>query len=318
MALPLLIAAEVLVHERIRHIVGQFIDRDIISESVLPKFQKIIDSAMTLRNSAFIELILLFLVFVGGHWIWTSMSYTEKIASSLENWYATADAAGSHLTPAGYWYNFVSRPLFQLIAYRWYFRLFIWARFLWQTSRIQLNLIPTHPDRAAGLGFLGISIAAFTPLILAHGVLLSGLIANSIFFSGIKLMDSMLLIVGVLVHLLLIMIGPLLFFSPALMRAKRIGLRDYGILVSRYVNDFDLKWVRGGANDNELLIGNADIQSLADIGNSFQVIGEIKPFPFSKDAVILLVVFTLIPLLPLVLIMIPFNELMAKIFTALI
>jgi hypothetical protein len=39
----------------------------------------------------------------------------------------------------------------------WHVRFFIWYRFLWQVSKIPLNLIPTHPDRAGGLGFLGLS-----------------------------------------------------------------------------------------------------------------------------------------------------------------
>ncbi|MHB8110284.1 MAG: hypothetical protein ACYDHW_09650 [Syntrophorhabdaceae bacterium] len=47
--------------------------------------------------------------------------------------------------------------------------------------------------------------------------------------------------------LLLFVLGPLPVFSPHLMRAKRIGLHEYGVLASRYVSLFDLKWVRGGA-----------------------------------------------------------------------
>ena len=104
--------------------------------------------------------------------------------------------AATQLSPAGYWYIFVSRPLFQFILIRWYFRLFIWARFLWQSSRLELNLIPTHPDRAAGLGFLGMSSAAFAPLLMAHGVLLAGLMANPIFFAGAKLTDFKMEIIG--------------------------------------------------------------------------------------------------------------------------
>ncbi len=48
----------------------------------------------------------------------------------------------------------------------------IWARFLWQVSRIDLDLIPTHPDRSAGLGFLGGSAFALSPLLSAHGVVI--------------------------------------------------------------------------------------------------------------------------------------------------
>ena len=315
-ALPLLIAAELLVHRRLRLVVGQFIDRDIITEEVLPRFREVIASAMKLRNSVAIELILVILVFVVGNYLWSTLSAMGKIASGAGTWYATSAGAGVNLSPAGYWYTFVSRPLFQFILLRWYFRLFIWARFLWQSSRLELNLIPTHPDRAAGLGFLGVSSAAFAPLLLAHGALLAGLMANPIFFAGAKLTDFKMEIIGFVAILLLLVLGPLLAFSPRIMKAKRTGLREYGMLASRYVSEFDLKWVRGGAADDEPLIGSGDIQSLADLGNIFQVIREIKPFPFGRDTVIQLVVFTVLPGLPLVLTMIPLEELITKLLGA--
>jgi hypothetical protein len=193
---------------------------------------------------------------------------------------------------------------------------FIWARFLWQSSRLKLNLIPTHPDRAAGLGFLDQSSAAFAPLLLAHGVLLAGLVANPIFFAGAKLTGFKMEIVGGVVVLLLLVLGPLLFFSACLMRAKRTGWCEYSMLASRYVREFDLKWVRGGASDDEQLIGSGDIQSLADLGNIFQVIRDIQPFPFGKDTVIQLVVIPLIPILPLVFTMIPLEERIMKLLKA--
>ena len=311
-ALPLLIASELLVHMRLPPLVEQFIDRNMITEKELPTFRESIASAMKLRNSMAIELVLLLLVFVGGHYLWITVSIMEKIASGAGSWYASSDSTGAHLSPAGYWYFFITRPLFQFILFRWYFRLFIWARFLWHCSRLGLNLIPTHPDRAGGLGFLAMSSAAFLTLIAAHGVLLAGLIANSIFFAGAKLTDYTLLIVGIVLFLLLIVLGPLLVFSPHLMSAKRIGLREYGILASNYVRNFDLKWIRGGAAADESLLGSSDIQSLADIGNSFQIIRDIQTFPFSKNTAIQIVVFTLIPVLPLVLTMIPLEKLIEK------
>jgi hypothetical protein len=315
-ALPLLIVAEILVNQRMRLIVGQFIDRDIITEEVLPRFRVIIDSAMKLRNSLVMELILVIMAFVGGHYLWSTLSGMEKIASGAGTWHTSAAGIGVQLSPAGYWHSFVSRPLFQFILLRWYFRLFIWTRFLWQSSRLELNLIPTHPDRAAGLGFLGGSSAAFAPLLMAIGALLAGLMANPIFFAGAKLTDFKMEILGVVVLCLLAVLGPLLVFSPRLMRAKRTGLREYGILASRYVSAFDLKWVRGGAADDEQLIGSGDIQSLADLGNSFQVIRDINPFPFGRDTVIQLVVITLLPVSPLVLTIIPLEELITKLLGA--
>jgi hypothetical protein len=114
----------------------------------------------------------------------------------------------------------------------------------------------------------------------------------------------------------LLVLGPLLFFSPRLMAAKRTGLREYGILASRYVGEFDRKWVRGGAADDEPLVGSGDIQSLADLGNSFQVVRDINPFPFGRDTIIQLAFFTVLPGLPLVLTMIPLEELITKLVGA--
>lgn len=317
-ALPLLIGAELLVHKQLRLLVGQFIDRNIITEKMLPSFKELIASAMKLRNSVMIELILLLLAFIGGHYLWSTVSIMETIASGAGSWYATTDSTSTHLSLAGYWYVFVSRPLFQFIAYRWYFRIFIWAHFLWKSSRLDLNLIPTHPDRACGLGFLATSSILFAPLIMAHGVLFAGLIANSIFFSGAKLTDFIILILGVVLFVQLIVLGPLFAFSPSLVHAKRIGLRDYGVLASRYVDEFDFKWVRGGIVGDEKLIGSGDIQSLADLANSFQVIRDIRSFPFDKDTLIQVIFFVLIPILPLVLTMIPLEELIKKFFEAIL
>ena len=315
-ALPLLIGAELMVHQRLRLVVGQFIERDIIAEAVLPRFKAAIASAMKLRNSVAMELILFILTFVGGYYVWSTVSGSAKIGTGTGTWYAAASGGGTQISPAGYWYIFVSRPLFQFIFIRWYFRLFIWARFLWQSSRLELNLIPTHPDRAAGLGFLGGSSAAFAPLLVAHGALLAGVVANPIFFAGAKLTDFKMEIIGGVLVLMLAVLGPLAAFSSRLMRAKRAGLREYGILASRYVSDFDRKWVRGGATGDEPLMGSGDIQSLADLGNSFQVIRDIRPFPFGRDAVIQLVVLTLIPVSPLVLTVIPLEELIRKLLGA--
>lgn len=316
LALPLLIGAELLVHQRMRLIISQFIERDIITAAVLPKFKEAIAAAMKLRNSVAIELLMFIFIYIGGYYFWNSVSGMAKIGATTGSWYVTMTDGSAQLSPAGYWYIFVSRPLFQFIFLRWYFRIFIWARFLWQSSRLELKLIPTHPDRSAGLGFLGASSAAFAPLLTAHGALLAGLMANPIFFSGAKLTDFKMEIVAFVAFLLLLVLGPLMVFTPLLMRAKRAGLREYGMLASRYVSEFDEKWVRGSAPADEPLVGSGDIQSLADLGNSFQVIREIKPFPFNRDTVIQLIAFTILPGLPLVLTMIPLEELIIKLLGA--
>ncbi len=57
------------------------------------------------------------------------------------------------LTPAGWWLMLVSTPIFQFILLRWYFRFFLWFRFLFRVARLNLHLIPIHTDKAADSAF---------------------------------------------------------------------------------------------------------------------------------------------------------------------
>src|SRR6185503_17406820 len=156
----------------------------------------------------------------GGLWIWK-----HQIALGAASWYAIPDAAGMHLTPAGLWNAYVSVPLFQFILLRWYCRFFLWFWFLWRVSRLDLRLVATHPDRAAGLGFLGKSTNAFAPILFAQGALLAALIASQILYAGQNLMAFKVEIASFLAFFVAIVFSPLAVFTPGLAFAKRQGLR---------------------------------------------------------------------------------------------
>ena len=226
--------------------------------------------------------------------------------------------AGRQLSAAGWWFVYVSLPLAQFILFRWYFRLFVWMRFLWQVSRCELSLVPTHPDRAGGLGFLSGTVVAFAPVLMAHGMLLAGLIADRIFFHAAKLPDFKVQLAVVVAFLLVIVLGPLLLFMPHLALARRVGLREYGTLAQRYVREFDDKWLRGGAPPDEPLVGSADVQSLADLGNSFELVRSMRAVPFTRDVVIQLAVITLLPVVPLLLTMVSLEELVKQLLKILL
>ncbi|WP_206606363.1 hypothetical protein [Steroidobacter cummioxidans] len=302
-ALPILIAAEIVVHLRIHFVVQQFVERGIVAPEDLPKFQDAIDSTLRLRNSVLIELALLALVYTLGLWIWR-----YEVALEVTSWYASEDGARIHLTPAGYWNIFVSVPIFQFVLLRWYFRFFLWFWFLFRVSRLRLCLLASHADRAAGLGFLGISVNAFALVLLAQGAMLAGLIANQIFHAGRDLMSFKVQVLGFLAFFIGATLIPLTVFTPHLVRAKRNTARDFGLLVSRYTNEFQRKWVEGGAPADEPLLGSGDIQSLADLGNSFTVVRETRLVPFSLQDVARLAVISAAPFVPLLLTTFSLND----------
>jgi hypothetical protein len=307
---PLFIAAELVVHRRMRSLVAHFLERRLIPESGLSRFEAALEAVIRLRNSVLAEAFLFVFVYVVGIFV----VWRNYIVLDTSTWYANPAIGAFELTPAGVWLEYVSLPIMQFLLCRWYFRLFIWIRFLWQVSRIELSLIPTHPDRAAGLGFLSTTVYAFAPLLLAHGALLAGHLANRIYYLDATLPQFILEIAIFTGFLMCWVLGPLLLFTPQLAAAKRHGLRHYGALAEHYVRDFEAKWLRNHPSSGEQLLGSADIQSLADLGNSFEIIHSTRSVPFSKEAILQLALVSVIPIAPLLLTIMPVEELIKKLF----
>jgi hypothetical protein len=65
------------------------------------------------------------------------------------------------------------------------------------------------------------------------------------------------------------------------------------------------------AHHDELL-GSGDIQSLADLGNSFGFVRDMRLVPFSLEDVFRLALATAIPILPLLLTIMPLDELVTR------
>jgi hypothetical protein len=309
-ALPLLVAAEILVHWRIRPIAEEFLVRGLVPQESLERFASILRSAFRWRNSVAAEILMLALIYgVGVPFVWRNFTTLD-----VETWYSAPSADGPRLTLAGYWYAWVSVPLFQFLVLRWYYRILIWSRFLWQVSRIPLNLSAMHADQAAGLRFLSTTVFAFIPLIVAHGALLAGNIANRIFYAAAHLPEFYLEIALLVGFMLLIFLGPLVVFAPKVNEAQRRTWLTYGRLAQRYVRDFEAKWLRPDGVAEESPLGTGDIQSLADMANSMNSSFGTTVVPITRQAVIQVVVATLVPIAPLVLTMIPAKDLAAKLF----
>ncbi len=116
------------------------------------------------------------------------------------------------------------------------------------------------------------------------------------------------------VFVLALFVGPLLVFTPQLAQAKRTGLREYGLLAENYVREFDTRWMRGGETEENALVGSGDIQGLADLGNSYDVVRTMRLAPVTREMIVQLGVATLLPVVPLVLTMMPLEELLKNLF----
>jgi hypothetical protein len=310
LAVPLMVAAEMLVHMRIRPIAEEFLVRRLVPDEALERFHECVRSAFRWRNSMAIELALVALVYgVGVPVLWRHYA-----AIDVPTWYATPGQGISGLTLAGWWYAFVSVPIFQFLLLRWYFRIAIWIRFLWQVSRLPLRLSALNADLSAGLGFLSGTVFAFVPLLMAHGALVAGTLANRIFHAGGTLMEGRYEVAFIVGYLLVLVVAPLVVFAPAISAAKRRTSREYTRLSQRYVVEFEGRWLPGGLPASDSPLGTADVQSLADLNSAMDTVRATRTVPISKDAIVKLAVATLAPVAPLLLTVIPAEELVTRLF----
>lgn len=304
-AVPLLIFAELIVHRRMRPMIEQFYARGLVAPAEQARFDAAVASAHRLRNSVWVEVAGIVAVYLVSYFV-AQHRYGTLYG---DTWYASHGERNGALSWGGLWFVFVSLPVFQFLVLRWYFRLFVWARFLWKVAQLDMNLNALHPDRSGGLGFLGQSLNAFVPIGAAHGVLLSGLIANHIFFAGERLPQFQIQIFAAVVLLVLVFAAPLLFFAPKLAHVRRAGLREYGRVAQTYVRDFEAKWIRRDPPYDEQLIGTGDIQSLADLANSYSVAEQMRIAPISRAALFQFVAAILLPFVPLLLTIMPAEKL---------
>ena len=87
---------------------------------------------------------------------------------------------------------------------------------------------------------------------------------------------------------------------------------QYGTLATNYVACFDKKWARGGGKGGEML-GSPDIQSLADLGGSYAAVREMRLVPFGLDDVLPLAGIAVLPLLPLLVTVMPLDEILTRV-----
>lgn len=314
LSLPILVAAELIVHQRTRIVVGQFFAQGLVPDSLRARFDEALEGAAKLRNSIVAELILIAVVYgVGIFVVWR-----HYMVLDVPTWYATPEAGRVQPKLAGWWYFFVSLPVYQFILLRWYWRFVVWTRFLWQVSRLPLAYQPLHPDGNGGIGFLSGVTRAFAPLLFAQGVLLAGALANTILYEGEVLTSFYVEVVLFAAFLVFVIVAPFLLFMLPLSAAKRQGLREYAQLSRQYADEFADKWIRGTPPAGEALVGSSDIQSLADLGNSFDKVRNMSVVPITRGAVAQLVVATLLPLVPLLLTLISFEELLKRILKVLV
>ena len=303
---PLLIIAEGVCIPRIGALALHFLDSNLIFEAQRRTFIDIIASTQRWLNMLWIEIAVIFLAY-----LCVAAIYEARPFDGVPAWITVNASTGKTLSPAGWWGMLVSLPVMLCLLLSWLWRLCLWVRFLYLVSRLQLRLIPVHPDGAAGLGFVGYSSQAFAILAIALGALVAGGVANSI-YAGASLTSYHYLVLFFVGGIVLFFNLPLLVFVDQMLQAWRRGTLQYGGLADRFGLEFERKWLQDPDIARESMMDRPDFSSATDL---YQVVDRVYAMwlvPIHTKSVIMLAVAAFIPFIPVALMALPFDVIVDK------
>jgi hypothetical protein len=300
--IPLLILAEPPVHARLEAIARQFPRADLISASDLPKFQANWASFEKLHDSAFARIGLVLLV------IASIVSLEHYLTADVLMPWTTGGGGWRYFSPAGVWFVWAIHAILFYLFLLWVWRTMLWARFLRSVSRLDLRLIPAHPDHLAGLGFVESYLRKQFPFGFCVGVVVAGGVANRIIHKAQPLLSFKYMPLVVIITVLLVCVAPLCVFINTLLRARHRGVFEYGALAIAMGQQFEKKWLSRGVREDAL--HEQDFSATTDLYSITANVHEIRMVPIGTSNLYTLLAISLTPAIPVALVAVPFDVLM--------
>jgi hypothetical protein len=291
-AAPLILVAGAIIGERARHGVDYLVEHAIVPEDRRDDLRRLRARAVALRDSAVVEVGLVVLA------VWMALLGARP----------ESDAA-----PLRLWHTFVSLPLYRYVLLRMLWRWLLWAFFLWRLSRLDLRLLASHPDRVGGLGPLLGPSSSFGMVVMAVSAASAASWATLLTRTDLTVAALRDEATAMVAFAILVAVLPLLSFVGPLHRLVRRGELTFGGLAARYCADFERKW-RGARRED--LLGTPDLQSLADLGGSYEVVATVRTVPVPGRLLARLAVAGVLPLVPLLLTEVPLAVLLDRILKA--
>jgi hypothetical protein len=297
-AAPLLVAAEWVSLPRLRSIAFHFRDSGIVTKADHGRFDAAWASTMRLRDALAADVIIIVLAYA------LTMMLVATMPIALHPRWHVSVASGAY-SLAGWWHAIVSLPLLFVLLFTWLYRLILWGRFLYLMSRLELRLMPAHPDRTAGLRFVAYSMQAFALVAFALGTIVAGATANRIVYAGAAPESFRTAIFALVISVVVLFGGPVLVFVPQLLRAWQRGTAHYSTIASRLGWEFERKWLR---QDSPLTRDTLEVQDFSATTDLYQVVSnvyEVRLIPVSVASLGILVTMTIVPFLVLALFFTP-------------
>jgi hypothetical protein len=299
LALPLLVYAPAVTLPKLGFVVRRFVETAAVPEREFPRLDAAISDTVRSLQSPVAELTLVAVAY--GIVLARALSGEQDLTAWRELGLPVGDAPSL----SGYWYLLVSAPLLVVVVLGWIRRQFLWGRLMRGISQLDLELVPSHPDRLGGLGFVRACQKGYWPISVALGLVMGGAMTNAFVHAGISPLRFQVE-VGFLILMLFVLVGaPLLPLCGPLRRAKKRGLNEYGHLAARVGRKFEQTWVAPVARVDADALKAADFSATIDLYQVVSNVNSMRKLPFTTKDLLTVALPALAPLVPIAFMILP-------------
>jgi hypothetical protein len=299
-AIPLLILSEPIADRIIGAIVGNFPASGLILDDDRPAFARVVRSVKRLRDSRLAWSLIVGLV----------------LATTLLGSHHALAAEAADATLIGFgntWATFVVRPLFLLMLLAWLWRLLLTWNLFVRIARLDLQLVPSHPDRVGGLGFVELQPAAFSLVVFTLSGVVCASVAEQIVEQQGHLAQFQAPLIALVVLLVVVFLCPLTAFGQRLRRTKMLARFQYGTLAGRHVRGLHRRWVEGLDVGDDPILSAPEIGPAADVATLYELAARMRPLPIALVPLVAVLLPAVLPLLPVATLEIPLKDILAKV-----
>jgi hypothetical protein len=300
-AVPLFILAEATLHGTVTRIASQFLSSASVGPEQQSAFRQTLAHVRGLRDSSLPWVFLL-----GATLAWLLVDHP----SAHQDAYSWAVAKDGTLGFGGWWYAYVGRPIFVALLLSWLWRMLLVAYWLWRVGRLELSLVPAHPDRAGGLAFVEKLPGAFALVTFALAAVFASGWAHQIAYHDVTLEEFKLPAAVFAVFWTLFALLPLLALAPILAKTRARAIPAYADLVGEQGRLVHRRWILRENVPDSPILDAPEIGPVADAGAMYEAVRRMRLIPVGKVALAKILVPLAIPLIAVAALRIPVKQLL--------
>lgn len=288
-AVGLFVAMEERLEQRLRRIIRRLVAAPLLSPGSFEDAAAAVANALRKCRAAVPELACLALAAAAS-----AVQYRRMTAAPGETWAVQVAGDSVSLTAAGWWVVAVSNPVFVFLLLRWLWRLGIWSMLLAKIARLDLRLVSTHPDRKAGLAFVGEYPNAYVMFVFAISCVVGAAMAEHMTDGQVDATLFGYVMTIWLIVVLVVFVLPLVSFHRPLRDLKKKTRFEYEVLATRYFRAVEREQLGQNlaAPDRDEAAESAEFSDPTKSINAARVQSTI---PFSRQALLPLAAAALIP-----------------------